>query len=455
MSTPRPSWEAVLHNVIIGLTVSFVALSLGAAFGVLSGRGAFAGMIAAGIIAFITAALGGTRIQCSGPTAPMSAVSAIVVAHAFEHTFGDATTYDPNHFITTVFVMSGAIMCLMGILRLGRFITVVPNVVISGFMCGIAVLIWVGQAQKLFGIGDEPFGGPMLYNIMVAGLTLLIIVRMPLLLSRLAPRLAKYLPGTLIAIVAMTAVSAVLDLPIERVRIDTTIEGLSDLSALVAAQIPQEITTAMLLAALPFALQLAVLGFLDTLLTTLVIDKMSGERSRQNKELLGQGIANAASGLAGGIPGAQATIRSVLMIKEGATLRLAGIAVGVFVIIEMLMFQNLVSYIPQAVFAGVLLKVGHDVFDYQPFRLYLNQIVRGSPAMTRLVPRYPEERIFVSHMEMLLVLGTTVITVLYDLNVAVVGFTVAFYLLNRTVFVSRPIKDLKPILEGEGFADEP
>ena len=132
---PTPSAKTDLfRNIVVGLAVSFVALSLGAAFGILSGRGAFAGMVSAGIISVITSLLGGTRVQCSGPTAPMSVVAATVIAVAYEQIAEKVPGLVPDHFINTVFLLAGMLMLVMAVLRLGRFITMVPNVVISGFM---------------------------------------------------------------------------------------------------------------------------------------------------------------------------------------------------------------------------------------------------------------------------------------------------------------------------------
>ena len=141
----------LIHNAVVGLAVSFVALSLGAAFGILSGRGAFAGMLSAGVIAVITSMLGGTRVQCSGPTAPMSVVAAVVISVAYDKLSSQLPSVNPEHFVNAVFLMSGFLLVIMAILRIGRFITVVPNVVVSGFMNGIAVLIWIAQTKKLFG----------------------------------------------------------------------------------------------------------------------------------------------------------------------------------------------------------------------------------------------------------------------------------------------------------------
>jgi SulP family sulfate permease len=145
--------------------------------------------------------------------------------------------------------------------------------------------------------------------------------------------------------------------------------------------------------------QLAALCYLDALLTSLVVDRMSGERTRQNQELFAQGAANGAVAIVGGIPGAQATIRSVLVIKEGGTMRLAGIAIGLFVLVEMVLLRDLIAMIPQAVFAGVLLKVGYDVFDLEPVTAYLCRFANCGDR--------PAASMFVAHLEMPFIAGTT------------------------------------------------
>ena len=158
------------------------------ALGILSGRGAFAGMISAGIIAFVCSLLGGTRIQCSGPTAPMGALTATVVAYAVDRLPTAHAGIDPNHFITVVLLLCGALLLVMALLRLGKFIALVPNVVISGFMSGIALLIWVGQVQSIFGLGGKtPLGGPVALNFLVAAATVALIFILPGQLKRAVP----------------------------------------------------------------------------------------------------------------------------------------------------------------------------------------------------------------------------------------------------------------------------
>lgn len=416
------SWA---QNIIAGLTVSFVAISLGAAFGILSTRGAFAGILSAGLIALVTALLGGTRIQCSGPTAPMTAVTIAVVVEAqtrFRESANPGVSVD--HFLNIVIYLAGAILVLMALLRLGKFITMVPKVVISGFMNGIALLIWLDQIRKLFGLGEtQSIGGSIGLNVGIAGITLVLLFILPGVLKKHVPQLAHYLPATLIALIVMTGVVAICGLDIERVTLNASLTSWTDFTNLVEAQWPRDWSSEMLLAALPFAFQLAFLCYLDTLLTSLVVDKLvqtkfqSNETTAQDKELFAQGVANASVAVFGGIPGAQATIRSVLILNEGATLRIAGVAVGIFVFVEMILFQGLISTIPQAVFSGILFKVGYDVFDWEPVIKAFSKTATHKPTAS--------DWFFIG--------GTTIVTLIVDLNTAVILFCVLYYLKEKLI----------------------
>ena len=431
-------------NLVAGLAVSFVAISLGAAFGILSTRGAFAGILSAGIIALITGLFGGTRIQTSGPTAPMTAVTVLLVAfatstgqHGLLQTFPGA---DPAQFINLVLVLCGGILLIAAVCRLGRFIQFVPKVVISGFMSGIAILIWLDQTKKLFGIGgQERFDGSLAVNISVALAALAIAFAVPIVANRFFRRWRAFAPpGTLVAIAAVTIVVQLMAVDIQMVKTENVENSVAAWAAVVQKNVPTDWTPKLVWFALPFAFQLAMLCYLDTLLTSLVMDKRMTERfgreerTKQNQELAAQGAANAAVALVGGIPGAQATIRSVLILNEGATWRLAGAAVGVFVLVEMLIFQDYISTIPVAVFTGILFKVGYDVFDWEPCLIYGKRLL-GS--------RDPLGLIDVGHREMFFIAGTAVVTLLRDLNTAVIVFTVLFYVV-RLKFT---VPDLDPV----------
>lgn len=412
--------RTLIADLLAGLSVSFAALSLGAAFGVMSGRGAFAGMIGAAVIPIITSLLGGTRLQASGPTAPMTAVTAMVVAMAYERFPGDARL--AGEFVTLILVMSSVLLLMASAFRLGRFIKLVPQVVVLGFMNGIAVLIWTEQIQRLTGIGGKtPIEGGVLLNSAIAVAVLAVILLFPIILHRLRVPAAqgRFMPAIFITIVVFTVLTTAFELPIEHVSIGSGAGSLREYLAMLHDMLPRDerlLSPELLLAALPFALKLSLLAYLDSLLTSLVIDRMTGESTRHDKELMAQGIANGASALLQGIPGAQATIRSVLLLKEGARTRLAGVMVGVYALLGFLVFNKAIVLIASAVFVGVLLKAGWDVLDRDFPILYFRQ---------------GWFRIRARNLQLLFILYSTVVTVVVDLNVAVITGSLLFHALKR------------------------
>ena len=435
-------WRRFSADMTAGLTVSFAAISLGAAFGVMSGRGAFAGMIGAAVIPIIASTFGGVRIQASGPTAPMTAVSALTVALAYDN-FPDRALAE--QFVTLVFILNALLLIVLGLASVGRFIRLVPNVVILGFMNGIAVLIWSDQLVKIFALneGDSPMLGGALFNLTLALVTFGLIYLIMWSVKRLSvrPQIKSFISGVLWSIILMTAVTVLFNFNVEQVQLGASIDSLSGFLAMITNFFPtsQILTSEYLLMALPAALQLTLLGYLDSLLTALVIDRMTHEKSKLNKELVAQGLANGASALFQGIPGAQATIRSVLLIKEGAQTRLAGIMIGVFALISILLFMDYLTLVPAAVFIGVLFKAGLDVCDKD------------------FVSKYIREKWFTSRMrnlQFLFILYTTIVTVLVDLNIAVVSGTILFYLARRFWAMKDVEADLsEPANEDDSFKE--
>lgn len=430
----RPGPSEIFRNILIGLAVSVVILNLGAAFGVLSGRGAFAGMMSAGIIALVASLFGGTRIQGSGSTAPMGALTAVVVAYAAEQIPEKIAGISADQFVNIVLFLTALLLIVFAVLRVGRFIAAVPQLVISGFMCGIALIIWMLQFNFLFGVGRAPVGGALELNLVIVAATLAIAFLIPPILKKFSPRLGIFLPGTLVAVVLVSAVCAWFDTPVAYLDVGDGFESWAAFKAHLSAQIPNHITAQVILMALPFAVKLALLCYVDTLLTSLIVDKMRGTCTLRDKELAAQGMATALVGLVGGVPGAQSTVPSVLTIKEGATLRLAGASAGVFVLLGMLLFADLMAYIPQAVFIGILIKVGFDVFDFRPFAVY-TRTIRRQLAGKRV-------RIL-NHREMGFLSGTALLTVFVDLILAVGLFSVCFHFFNR-IFGRRWLRDYVP-----------
>jgi sulfate permease, SulP family len=405
--------QNLIADVMAGLTVSFAAISLGAAFGAMSGRGAFAGMIGAAVIPIVASAFGGTRRQASGPTGPMTAVSALLVAGAYDRFPEKAMA---EQFITLVLIMMSLFLIVGGIVRLGKLITFVPNVIILGFMNGIAVLIWKDQIVKILDLkeGVNMEGGPLV-NSLIALMTFFLIYGIISLLGKIAlrPQIRSLISAVLFSILIMTILSQLLSLQVEMVELGTETASLSGYLSTVADYFPSDIIRSEYIwMALPFALQLMVLAYLDSLLTALVIDRITREKSNLNRELLAQGMANGLAGILQAIPGAQATIRSVLLLKEGARTRLSGVLIGVFALISLLIFKDYLSLVPAAVFGGVLLKAGLDVCDRDFPTYYFRH-------------KWFNDRS--RNIQFAFIIYSTIVTVIIDLNVAVISGTIFFY----------------------------
>lgn len=440
MNTSNKKESTFVYDIIAGLTVSFAALSLGAAFGTMSGRGAFAGMVGAAIIPIITSLFGGTRLQASGPTAPMTAVSALVVAFAYEN-FQDKIFAE--QFITLIFIMNALFLILLGILKIGRFIQYVPQVIILGFMNGIGLLIWFDQIKRLFGLGDKTqIGGSLTTNILIAMLTLGAIYLIPILLRKagVPQRIRKFIPSMFLTIILATIVTSFMNLEIEHVSLGNTVSSFGEFWNTMMLYFPSNshlFNSEIMMQALPFALQLTLLAYLDSLLTSLVIDNMTKEKTKQDKELIAQGLANGASALFQGIPGAQATIRSVLLLKEGAKTRLAGVMVGVFTLFGFLVFSKYMVMITSAVFVGVLFKAGLDVVDRDFVIAYYKNNWKYNK---------------IRNIQLFFIVYATLITVFIDLNVAVVTGTILFFVAKKYLSVTDAEDDFSNV-ESEFIQD--
>ena len=409
------------QDLLAGLSVSFAALALGAAFGVMSGRGAFAGMIAAGVIPIITGLFGGTRLSVSGPTGPMTAVSAVVIAMAYDKFQGDRQLAE--QFITLVFMLMSVGLLLAGIFRLGKLIRFVPQTVILGFMSGIAMVIWVDQVKVLFGLGGKTAPtGELSLNVALVVITFLAIFLLPKLLARLRipKKVTLFIPATLTIIILMTVITTAFNIETQRISLGASVGTFGEFRDMVIAYLPSAkiLTAEYLLLAAPYALQLMLLGYLDSLLTALIMDHLTKERSNLNRELVGQGLSNGLAALLGGIPGAQATIRSVLLFKEGAQTRLGAVAAGVFTLLGLLVFSEHIGLITSAVFIGVLFKAALDVFEKEFFMIYFKRKWYLS-----------RER----NIQFGFIMYTMLLTAFYDLNVAVISATI-FYFVGKKLW---------------------
>ena len=339
-----------------GITAAVVALPLALAFGVSSGAGAIAGLYGAIIVGFFAALFGGTPSQISGPTGPMTVVVATV--------FSSLVAGNPDNIalaFTTIF-LGGLFQILFGVMRLGKYITLMPYTVISGFMSGIGLIIILLQIGPLLG---QPASANVVESVSqfpnfiqnanpaafgLGLLTLAIVFFTPKVITRI-------IPSPLLALIVATVVAVYL---------------LPDRGLLIIGDIPSGLPTLHLPAfqasqlrnMFGYGLMLAVLGSIDSLLTSLVADNITHTQHDSDRELIGQGIGNMISGLCWGLPGAGATMRTVINVKTGGKTPLSGMIHALVLLTVLLKAGELTESIPQAVLAGILIKVGIDIIDW-------------------------------------------------------------------------------------------
>lgn len=356
--TNRIHFNNLRGDLFGGLTAAIISLPLALAFGVASGAGAVAGLYGAVCVGFFAALFGGTPTLISEPTGPMTVVMTAIVA--------TMTARNPENGLAmafTVVMLAGIFQILFGMFKLGKYITLMPYSVISGFMSGIGVILIILQIAPFVG-QPSPKGGvlatvqnlpQLLSNIdpaeaALGALTLAIIFLMP-------SKLKRFVPPQLVALIAGTAVSLVFFSGADIRRIGEIPVGLPQLQLPVFSG--DQVTTMFLDGAV-----LGMLGCIDTLLTAVIADSITRTQHRSDKELIGQGIANLVSGLCGGLPGAGATMGTVVNIQTGATTALSGLTRAIILLVVVLGAANLTQPIPMAVLAGIALKVGIDILDW-------------------------------------------------------------------------------------------
>ncbi len=340
-----------------GLTAAIVALPLALAFGVSSGAGAIAGLYGAVCTGFFAALFGGTPSQISGPTGPMTVVMATIFTAV-------ASSDDPKTGVAiafTIIMLGGLFQIALGALRLGKYITLIPYTVISGFMSGIGIIIVLIQIAPFLGFPSDasvihslqmiPYEitHPKLLPTALGVLTLIIVFASPAKVNRV-------IPSPLLALVVCTLISV--QFPTESLaRIGEIPRGLPEFYFPV-------LDFSQLKNMLGYGVILGTLGAIDSLLTSLVADNITRTQHDSDKELIGQGIGNIISGLCGGLPGAGATMRTVINVRSGGVTSLSGMIHAVVLLVVIFWAAPLTSPIPHAVLAGILIKVGIDIIDW-------------------------------------------------------------------------------------------
>ena len=485
-----------------GITAGIVALPLALAFGVSSGLGPEAGLYGAIFISFFAALFGGTNTQISGPTAPMTAVSMVVIAGIVAANDGSVEKAMPA--ILTVFLLAGLMQVGLGMIGLGKYIRYIPYPVVSGFMTAIGVIILLTQVLPSLGyyakddaafveqfkpqaeevilenILKEEAGEGILVlenfketidradkisakQILIESKTLaakeasgtigalkvlpralknikwleLILALGTIFIIYGFKRITKAVPSTLVALVVMSGIAYGFNLgyvPISEIPGGIPIPNLEIFTSFKLGSITPYIFT---------ALTLALLGAIDSLLTSVVADNMTKTKHKPNRELIGQGIGNSIAAIFGGIPGAGATIRTVVNINAGGKTKLSGMIAGVMLLVVMLALGPIASKIPAAVLAGILITVGIGVMDYKGLKA-----IPSLPKDIKLGPIKLSSEVLI----MLVVLG---LSTFWDLIYAVgIGLVIASLMFMKKIGdLTGERSDVKALKE-EAWKDE-
>ena len=485
-----------------GITAGIVALPLALAFGVSSGLGPAAGLYGAIFISFFATLFGGTNTQISGPTAPMTAVSMVIIAGIIATNDGNVSKALPA--ILTVFLLAGIFQIGLGVLGFGKYIRYIPYPVVSGFMTAIGLIILLTQILPSVGyypkedteyvqqfkphaeevilqnILQEEAGEGILVlenfeetilrgqkitpeQILTESKTLAAkeasgtigaIKILPRALQNINwlefflalgtiiiiygfKRITKVVPSTLVALVVMSGIAVAFGLEYR------TIEAIPTGIPTINFEIFSSFSLGSITPYIFTALTLSLLGAIDSLLTSVVADNMTKTKHNPNKELVGQGIGNSIAAVFGGIPGAGATIRTVVNINAGGKTKLSGMIAGVMLLIIMMLFADVASKIPAAVLAGILITVGIGVMDYKGLKA-----IPSLPRDLKLGPLKLSSEVLI----MLVVLG---LSTFWDLIYAVgIGLIIASLMFMKKIGdLTAERSKVKPLKE-ESWSDE-
>lgn len=401
-------------DLTAGIVVGIVALPLAIAFGIASGVSPAIGLITAIIGGFIVSAFGGNSVQIGGPTGAF-----IIIVYNIIAQFGLTG-------LAIATFMAGLLLIMMGLFRLGTVIKFIPYPIVVGFTAGIALTIFSTQINDFFGLGlkDIPgefipkwglyfrsFGQTDLYTLAIAIVSLLIII--------VAPKISKKLPGALISIIIMTAVCYFIELVYPELSVETIGKRFGDMPTDIPLPHGFEINMATINLLLPSAFTIAMLGAIESLLSATVADGITGTRTNNNTELIGQGLANITVPLFGGIPVTGAIARTMTNITNGGRTPVAGIIHAVVLLLIFLFLMPLINLVPMACLAAVLMVVSYNMSGWRT--------VVG-------IFKAPKSDISV-------LLVTFILTVIFDLTIAIeMGLLLAVLLFLRRVMENSQIR---------------
>ncbi|SFR52383.1 sulfate permease, SulP family [Robiginitalea myxolifaciens] len=362
-----------------GLVAGVVALPLALAFGVQSGMGATAGLYGAIAVGIFAAIFGGTATQASGPTGPMTVVSAALVAAAIEMT---GSLENGMSIILLTFLLGGLFQMVFGFLNIAGYVKYFPYPVVSGFMSGVGLIIIILQIFPFAGLSsakstlsvvqDLPrlFAEANMQALLLGGITVAVYYLFPKITKAIPSALAALVIATLVAFFTKMEVPLIGEIP----------------SGLPSFQLGGilEVDPSAYGIILEYAVVLAVLGSIDSLLTSVIADNMTKTKHNSNRELIGQGIGNMLAAAIGGIPGAGATKGTVVNINAGGRTRVSGALHGIFLLAVLLGLGQLAAHIPLCVLAGLLIPIGFKIIDFKGLK-HLAKVPRSDAAVLIIV----------------------------------------------------------------------
>jgi SulP family sulfate permease len=414
-----------------GLTTGVVALPLALAFGDQTELGATAGLYGAIIVGFFAALFGGTPSQVSGPTAPMTLVALSVIVSAKQVA---GSLEEGMWMIILTFLLAGILQIVFGVAKFGNYIKYIPYPVVSGFMSGIGAIIFIQQIFPL--LGESNPGGvleiltnlPQAFGRVNSGALILGLGTIGIIYG--LPRVTKAVPASLVALVVMTVVSVLAAFAVP--TIGEIPSGLPALKLSAFSQIALDKESIQFI--IQYGLSLALLGTIDSLLTSVVADNITKTRHNSRQELIGQGLGNIIASLFGALPGAGATVRTVVNVNAGGRTRISGMIHSLLLLVVLLGAGKYAAMIPKPVLAGILFTVGLGIIDYKALK-HMNKVPRADVIV------------------MLIVFGTTV---LFDLLWAVgLGMVLAcFFFMQRISEISENRSTVTKLEPEEPWEDE-
>ncbi len=395
------------RDIVAGIIVAIIALPLSIALAIASGVGPEAGIYTAIVAGFVTACLGGSSVQISGPTAAFATIVAGIVAQSGTEGLALAT------------IMAGIMLMIMGVFKLGNLIRFIPHVITTGFTAGIAVTLVVGQLKDFFGVAYQNGEAPIetlekfsafIENIATINSQAIIVGVVCLLILFIWPRIYDKIPASLLAVAAGIIMVKGFGMKVNTIGDLYTVKSSLPPFTLPAFSLENVITL------LPDALTIALLAGIESLLSCVVADGMVGKKHRSNAELIGQGCGNIASALFGGIPATGAIARTAANIKNGGKTPISAMVHAIVLLIVLVVLMPYAAWIPMPAIAAILINVAYNMCQYKQFI-----------TLSKSAPK----------SDVLVLILTFLLTVIFDLVVAIeVGLVLACVL-----FMSRMSKE--------------